>query len=97
MKVLLLYLMVMNVIGFLIMGLDKRKAVRHEWRIPEKMLFLCSLLGGCLGTWSGMYVFRHKTRHWYFVVGMPLICVVWLLGLLWLDKYLSELLAVIIL
>lgn len=45
------------------------------WRIPEKMLFGVSLLGGSAGTWAGMYLFRHKTKHWYFVIGMPLILV----------------------
>lgn len=58
------------------MGLDKSKAKRHAWRIPERTLFLASLLGGSIGTWAGMYLFRHKTKHWYFVVGMPAILVV---------------------
>ncbi len=65
------YLAVMNFIGFAAMGLDKYKAKAHAWRIPEKTLFLLSILGGSAGTWAGMYVFRHKTRHWYFVAGMP--------------------------
>ena len=68
-----IYLFFMNVIGLTMMGIDKRKAVHHAWRIPEKTLFLISLLGGSVGTWCGMYLFRHKTKHWYFVVGMPLI------------------------
>ena len=63
------YLAVMNFIGFAAMGLDKYKAKAHAWRIPEKTLFLLSILGGSAGTWAGMYVFRHKTRHWYFVAG----------------------------
>lgn len=67
------YLIVMNLIGFALMGIDKSKAKKHAWRIPEKTLFLASLLGGSIGTWAGMYVFRHKTKHWYFVVGMPAI------------------------
>lgn len=57
------------------MWLDKRKAARHKWRIPEKTLFLISIAGGSIGTWSGMYIFRHKTKHWYFVIGMPLILI----------------------
>ena len=61
----------LNFIGFAAMGLDKYKAKAHAWRIPEKTLFLLSILGGSAGTWAGMYVFRHKTRHWYFVAGMP--------------------------
>ena len=75
MKYLVIYLIVMNIIGFFIMAVDKHKAKKHAWRIPEKMLFLASLLGGSIGTWAGMYVFRHKTKHWYFVIGMPLILV----------------------
>jgi uncharacterized membrane protein YsdA (DUF1294 family) len=70
------YLLIANLVGFSLMGIDKSKAKRHAWRIPEKTLFLASLLGGSVGTWAGMYVFRHKTKHWYFVVGMPLILAV---------------------
>ena len=69
------YLVIANIIGFCMMGIDKRRAKRHEWRIPEKVLFLCSLFGGSIGTWAGMYLFRHKTKHWYFVVGMPAILI----------------------
>jgi uncharacterized membrane protein YsdA (DUF1294 family) len=69
------YLLVMNIIGLAVMGIDKSRARRHAWRIPEKMLFLVSILGGSIGTWAGMYIFRHKTKHWYFVVGMPTILV----------------------
>lgn len=82
--VLLIYLAVMNVLGFALMGADKRRAKRHAWRIPEKVLFLASLLGGSIGTWAGMYAFHHKTKHWYFVVGMPLILAVQLLIAYWL-------------
>lgn len=80
------YLIVMNLTGFLVMGADKRRAIRHEWRISERTLFLCSILGGSIGTWAGMYVFRHKTRHWYFVVGMPLILAVQTAGVFFLIK-----------
>lgn len=73
MNVVLIYWALINLLGFSIMGIDKKKAIRGAYRIPEKTLFLTSLLGGSVGTWAGMYVFRHKTKHWYFVVGMPLI------------------------
>lgn len=73
MNVALIYWTVINLLGFSLMGMDKKKAIRGAYRIPEKSLFLTSLFGGSLGTWAGMYVFRHKTKHWYFVVGMPLI------------------------
>lgn len=72
-KVIGIYFIFMNLLGIFLMGLDKKKAVHHAWRIPEKTLFLCSILGGSIGTWAGMYLFRHKTKHWYFVIGMPCI------------------------
>ena len=67
------YYIAINLIGFVIMGVDKRKAIRNAYRIPEATLFCVALLGGALGTTLGMRIFRHKTKHWYFVVGMPLI------------------------
>lgn len=75
MKLFAIYLVVMNVLGVAVMWSDKRRARLHRWRIPEKVLFGVSLLGGSAGTWAGMYLSRHKTKHWYFVVGMPLILV----------------------
>lgn len=72
----IIYLIVMNIAGLSVMGIDKRRAVRHAWRIPEKTIFFISLLGGSLGVWGGMYLFRHKTRHWYFVVGIPFILLI---------------------
>ena len=74
-----LYLVCINLAAFALMGVDKRHAQRRQWRVPEKLLFLAALLGGSAGAWAGMYVFRHKTRHWYFVVGMPVILLAQLL------------------
>ena len=76
MKPLFFYLILINALGFLLMLIDKRKAQKNRWRIPEKTLFACALLGGSLGTTLGMSTFRHKTKHWYFKYGMPLILVV---------------------
>ena len=70
------YVVIMNVVGVVIMKADKERAKRGAYRIPEKTLFTVSILGGSIGTLVGMYLFRHKTKHWYFVVGMPLILVV---------------------
>jgi uncharacterized membrane protein YsdA (DUF1294 family) len=84
-RIFLIYLLILNVIGFALMGLDKRKAQKHLWRIPEKMLFLSSLLGGSVGTLLGMYFFRHKTKHWYFVVGMPLILILQIAAAIYLH------------
>ena len=67
------YLVIINIIGYVLFYVDKQKAIRHQWRIPEKTLFLAALLGGSLGCIAGMYRFRHKTKHWYFVYGMPAI------------------------
>ena len=70
---LLWYLPAVNVVTFTVYGIDKRKARRGAWRIPEKTLFLLPLLGGSVGALLGMKVFRHKTKHWYFVWGIPII------------------------
>ncbi len=72
------YFVVMNVIGFSSMGIDKRKARKHKWRIPEARLFLYAILGGCIGSIVGMQVFRHKTKHTKFIVGMPVVLILWL-------------------
>ena len=69
----IIYLIIVNVTAFTLMGADKAKARKHLWRISEKTLFLSALLGGSIGTNIGMYFFHHKTKHWYFVIGMPVI------------------------
>lgn len=68
-----IYLLIVNLTGFLLMGLDKRRAKRDRWRIPERTLFLPAVLFGGLGSFLGMRLFRHKTRHWYFRFGFPLL------------------------
>jgi uncharacterized membrane protein YsdA (DUF1294 family) len=83
----ILYLIIMNIAGLLVMGIDKEKARRKAWRIPERTLFLVSLLGGSFGTWLGMYLFRHKTKHWYFVVGMPAILFIQIAAAVWVMKH----------
>ena len=70
-----IYLAIVSIIAFALMGIDKSKAKRHAWRIPEKVLFLSAILGGSIGSIVGMQVFRHKTKHWYFAIGMPLILI----------------------
>lgn len=71
--VLIIYFIIMNLIGFFAMYLDKYKAKKHLWRIPEATLFLIAIIGGSIGSILGMRIFHHKTRHWYFVYGMPAI------------------------
>ena len=75
-KLLAGYLLLVNLAGFLLMGLDKRRARRGAWRISEKALFLLAVLGGSLGAIAGMRTFRHKTRHWYFRYGLPALLAV---------------------
>ena len=84
MKYLLIYLLLINLIGFFAMFLDKQKAKKGKWRIPEKTLFLFAFLGGSLGTTLGMNTFRHKTKHWYFKFGMPLILILQIAGAIYL-------------
>lgn len=67
------YFVVVNLLGFAVMGIDKRRAVKRLWRIPESTLFIIAIIGGSLGSIIGMRFFHHKTRHWYFVYGMPAI------------------------
>ena len=69
-------LVVMNLLAFALMGIDKRKAKRGAWRAPEKTLFLVTALFGGVGGTAGMYFFRHKTKHWYFKLGLPALLVV---------------------
>ena len=78
-KAVLVWLAVINLIAFALMGLDKQKARRDAWRIPEKTLFLAALLGGALGGTVGMHLFHHKTRHWYFRFGFPVLLILQLL------------------
>ena len=70
------YLVIINIVSFALMGIDKHRARKGEWRISEAALFTSALLFGGLGSTIGMWHFRHKTRHWYFVVGMPLILII---------------------
>ena len=67
------YLAVINLAAFAVMGVDKSRAKRGVWRIPEKTLFLTALFGGSAGAWAGMYCFRHETKHLRFVIGIPII------------------------
>ncbi len=85
MRYFVIYIIIINLIGLGAMYSDKKRAVRHTWRIPEKTLFALSLLGGSIGTWAGMYLFHHKTKHWYFVVGMPLILIIQIAALIYLS------------
>ncbi len=83
--ILIAYIVMMNLVSFALMGIDKYKAKKKAWRIPEATLFLFAIFGGSIGSTLGMFLFHHKTRHWYFLYGFPLILIVQLvcLYLLW--------------
>ena len=75
MKVILLYLLIMNAAGFLVMTIDKLYAKKNMWRIPEKTLLGIAAFGGSIGVWAAMYTVRHKTKHLKFVIGVPVILI----------------------
>lgn len=72
----IIYLASINFISFIVMGVDKYKARKRAWRIPESTLFVLALIGGSVGSIAGMHLFHHKTRHWYFLYGMPAILII---------------------
>ena len=73
MKLIICYLLIVNALGMLFMLIDKQKARRGAWRIPEATLLTLAALGGSAGCIAGMYLFRHKTKHLKFTVGLPLL------------------------
>jgi uncharacterized membrane protein YsdA (DUF1294 family) len=85
-NVLLYYLIVINVVTFLVYGIDKWKAKRSKWRIPEATLLVLAIIGGSIGALLGMKVWRHKTQHKKFKYGLPLI----LLGQIALIYFILE-------
>ena len=85
-KLILLYLLIVNAVSFLLMLVDKRKAQKNLWRIPESTLLLSAAIGGSLGALAGMYKFRHKTRHLKFTLGVPAILIAQIAGVLLLLR-----------
>lgn len=75
MRNVIIYFIIINLIGFFIMYLDKQKAKKGSWRIPEKTIFIVTALGGGFGTIAGMYTFRHKTKKLNFTIGLPFITI----------------------
>lgn len=71
--IIILYAVAVNVVSLIVMGVDKRRAIKRAWRIPESTLFVLAIIGGSIGSIIGMHLFHHKTRHWYFLYGMPVI------------------------
>jgi uncharacterized membrane protein YsdA (DUF1294 family) len=77
---LIYYILMINCIGLWSMWEDKRRAVKRKYRLSEKTLFIIAIIGGSIGSIIGMYTFRHKTKHWYFKVGLPTILLFQLLA-----------------
>ena len=75
-KLLAYYIVFINLLGIILMFLDKRKAVKNRWRISENTLMFTALIGGSLGCLIGMYTFRHKTKHKKFTIGIPVLLIV---------------------
>lgn len=74
--VILSYILIVNIIAFVTMGMDKRKAQNHKWRIKEKTLFLVAAVGGSIGSILGMKHFKHKTKHKRFIYGLPILLLI---------------------
>lgn len=83
--VLLCYYLLVNLLGFYAMYTDKLRAKKRAYRIPEATMFIIAIIGGSIGCILGMYTFRHKTRHWHFVYGMPLILILQIVSILLLQ------------
>lgn len=83
MQILFIYLIIINLVAFAAYGVDKWKAIKDKWRIPEKTLILLAAIGGALGAYAGMRYFRHKTQHKKFTICVPLFLILWIIGLVW--------------
>lgn len=83
-KNILIYILIINILGFLMMFIDKRRAKKDRWRISESTLFMFTWLGGGIGTILGMYKFRHKTKKKKFTIGMPTILILELIFLVYI-------------
>lgn len=84
-EVIAIYLLIVNIVSFMLYGIDKYKAEHHKWRIRERMLILSAWIGGALGAFLGMKVFHHKTLHTSFRFLVPCALIVWILFLAWLS------------
>ncbi|WP_252249805.1 DUF1294 domain-containing protein [Clostridium sp. ZBS13] len=86
-KIVLIYLLFINFIGFCIMLVDKNRAIHKEWRVPEKTLIGISIIGGSIGMILGMFTFRHKTKHLKFLLGIPVIIIIQFYIVIYLCNY----------
>jgi uncharacterized membrane protein YsdA (DUF1294 family) len=87
MKMLYIYLILVNAVAFFLMLADKQKAKKKKWRIPEATLIGSAIIGGSIGALAGMYTFRHKTKHPKFIVGIPVILVLQVAAAILIAKF----------
>lgn len=85
-KIIIIYLIIINITAFILMLVDKRKAIKHKWRISEATLLGSAIIGGSIGMLSGMYLFRHKTKHLKFKLGGPIILILQVLCYIYFIK-----------
>ena len=83
-KITAFYLILVNLIAFALYGIDKRRAIKHQFRIPEKTLLWMARIGGGIGSWLGIKVFHHKTKHARFRIAVPLWTMLWTAALVWM-------------
>lgn len=78
------YIALINIAGLILFGLDKLRAAEHKWRIPVNTLLIVAFIGGSVGSWAAMYLYRHKTQKNYFKIGIPMMMVMQIVVLLYL-------------
>lgn len=84
MQTIIIYIITINVVAFIVFGIDKLRARQKKWRIPEATLLLLAVVGGSIGAWAGMLVWRHKTMHRKFKYGVPVILILQLAIVTWI-------------
>lgn len=85
-KIIIYYLFIINIIAFIIVYIDKQKAIKKQWRIKESTIILISIIGGSIGAYLSMYSFRHKTKHLKFTLGIPIIILIQLSTYIFIKK-----------
>ena len=86
-ELLIIYLFIINVSTFILYGIDKKKAIKHKFRISENTLIFSAFIGGSLGALLGMQFFRHKTKHPKFIIGVPVCCIINIISVLYICGF----------
>lgn len=89
-KLILTYLVIINIAAFIAFGIDKWRARNNAWRIPEATLFLLAIIGGSIGAEIGMHVWHHKTRHLSFIIGIPIILLLQIIVICLITRFLGS-------